>query len=73
MSVTYVTHVSSFYSRSMYHVPSVPDVTRGADGTYGMFAPSDMWYARVIPIKFAVAFVTFYESNAKILLTAELS
>ena len=61
------------YSRSACHVPSVPDVTRGADGTYGTFASSGTWYARVILIKLAFAFVTFCESNAKILLTAGLS
>lgn len=64
--------VTSF-NRSMYHVPSVPDVTDGADGTCGTFAPSGTWYARVILIKLDYAFVTFGESNAKILLTAELS
>ena len=58
------------YNRSMYHVP---DVTRGADGACGTFAPSGTWCAGVIPIKFAFAFVTFCESNAKILLTAGLS
>ena len=61
------------YNRSMYHVPSVPDVTRGADGACGTFAPSGTWYAGVILIKLAFAFVTFCESNAKILLTAEPS
>ncbi|NMA66890.1 MAG: hypothetical protein GX957_11755 [Clostridiaceae bacterium] len=38
----------------MYHVPSVPDVTRGADGACGTFAPSGTWYARVILIKLAL-------------------
>lgn len=40
----------------MHHVPSVPDVTRGADGTYGTFAPYDTWYARVIPMKLTFVF-----------------
>ena len=57
----------------MYHVPSVPDVTHGEDGTCSTFAPSGTWYARVIMIKLTYAFVTFGESNAKILLTAGLS
>ena len=61
------------YNRSMYHVPSVPDVTHGANGTCGTFAPSGTWYVNVILIKLAFAFVTFCESNAKILLAAELS
>ena len=38
----------------MYHVPSVPDVTHGEDGTCGTFAPSGTWYARVIMIKLAL-------------------
>ena len=54
----------------MYHAPNA---THGADGARGTFAPSGTWYARVILIKLAYAFVTFFESNAKILLTAELS
>jgi hypothetical protein len=57
----------------MYRVPSVPNVTRGADGACGTFAPSGTWYAGVILIKLAYAFVTFGESKIKILLTAELS
>ena len=61
------------YNRSMYHVPSVPNVTHGADGTCGTVAPSGTWYAGVILIKLAFAFVAFCESNAKILLAAELS
>ena len=61
------------YNRSMYHVPSVPDVTCGADGTCGTFAPSGTWYASGVLIKLAYAFVTFCESNAKTLLTARLS
>ena len=61
------------YNRSMYHVPSVPDVTCGADGTCGTFAPSGTWYASGVLIKLAFAFVTFCESNAKTLLTARLS
>lgn len=48
LSVTYVTRVSFLYSRSMFHVPSVPDVTCEADSTCGTFAPSGTWYARVI-------------------------
>ena len=58
------------YIRSAYRVPSVPDVTRGADGAYGAFAPSGTWYARAILIKLAFAFITFCESNAKILSTS---
>ena len=51
------------YRRSAYHVPSVPDVTCGAGGTCGTFAPSGKWYARVVLIRLAIAFVTFCESN----------
>ena len=61
------------HNRSAYHVPSVPDVTHRADGTCGTFVPSGTWYAGIVLIKLAFAFVTFYESNAKILLTARLS
>ena len=44
-------------------MPSVPDVTCGAGGTCGTFAPSGKWYARVVLIRLAIAFVTFCESN----------
>ena len=49
------------YNRSLYHVPSVPDATRGADGTYGTFAPSGTWYARVILIKLVLVLLLLPE------------